>query len=70
MAIFFVEDLPIAGHKYRNRIREQEHPGGDGASRAIDPWMPDSSILQVHRIHQVVQRYVGIAAAQPRKQWS
>jgi hypothetical protein len=68
--IFFVEDLPIPGHKYRNRIRKQEHPGGDGASRAVDARVPDSGVLEIDRIHQVVQRHVGIAPTQTRKQWS
>jgi hypothetical protein len=67
VTILVVEDLPVPGHEYRNRIREQEHPGGDRASGAVDARVPNPGVLQINSIHQVVQRHVGIAAAHTRE---
>jgi hypothetical protein len=62
-AIFFMQDLSITGHQYRDRVRQQQHSGGDGAGEAVGTWIPHSRILQVHGIHQVMQSNVGVVSA-------
>ncbi|MHB8217946.1 MAG: hypothetical protein ACYDDS_17885 [Candidatus Sulfotelmatobacter sp.] len=65
VTILLVEYLPIPRHKHRNRIREQQHPGGDSTSRAVDARVANPCIFQIDGIHQMVQRHVCITAAQP-----
>lgn len=63
-SIFVIQDLSISRHQHGDRIGEQHHARCDGARGAIQPLMADTGVLQVHRIHQVMQGYVRIPAAQ------
>jgi hypothetical protein len=49
--VLVVEDLAIAGHQHRHRVREQQHSRSHGARKAIEPFMSHPDILQFHRIH-------------------
>ena len=69
-AVLIIQDLAVPGHKHGNGIREQEHSRGDRARNAIQPFMTNADILQLNRIHQMMQRYVRVAAAQSREQRS
>jgi hypothetical protein len=70
VAILFMQDLPIPRHEHRNRIREQEHSGGNSAGRAVGARVSNPCILQIDGIHQVMQGDMGVAAAQTRQQRS
>ena len=70
MTIFFVEDLTIAGHEHRHRIRQQEHSGGHSASQTVGMRVSNPGVLQVDGVHQVMQGDVGITATQSGKKWS
>ena len=67
-AIFLVENLAVTRHQDRHRIREQQHPGGDGPGQTIGAWMLHSRVLQIDGIHQMMQRDMGITPAQAREQ--
>ncbi len=69
-SIFFVENFAIPRHEHRYRIRQQEHPGGNRASHAIGSRVPDTGILQVDGIHQMVQCHMCVAATHARKKRS
>jgi hypothetical protein len=69
-AIFFVENLPIARHEHRNRIREQKHPRGQRSSHPVEARVPHASVLQIDCVHQMMQGNVRVAAAQAREQRS
>jgi hypothetical protein len=60
--ILIIQDLSIAGHKHRYRIRQEQHSRSDSASVAIQPFMSNSHIFQLDCIHQMVQSYVCITA--------
>ena len=62
--IFFVQNLSIAWHQNRNRIRQQKHSGGYRSCRPIHVFETHTRVLQFNRIHQVVQGHMGIIAAQ------
>jgi hypothetical protein len=64
-SIFLVQYLAVSGHQYGNRIGQKQHPCGHGASPPVRPRVPYSCILQVDRIHEVMQSYVRVAPAHP-----
>jgi hypothetical protein len=43
-AVFFVQDLAISGHQHRHRIRQEKHPGGQGASQTIGSCVPHAGV--------------------------
>jgi hypothetical protein len=66
-SIFLVEDFAIPRHEHRYRIRQQEHSGGNRAGHAISTSVPDTGILQIDGIHQMVQRHMSVATAHARE---
>jgi hypothetical protein len=66
-AIFFGKNAAIARHEDGHRIGQQQHSGRDCACRAIQSRVPYPGILQIHSVHQVVQRHMRVASAQPGK---
>jgi hypothetical protein len=44
-SIFFVQDFAISGHQHRNRIRQQQHPGGNSARHPVGSRVPDPGIF-------------------------
>jgi hypothetical protein len=68
-SIFVVKDLAVAGHEHGDRVRKQQHSGRERARHAVQARVANARILQIHRVHQVVQGYVRVAAAQPCGQW-
>lgn len=67
-AILIVQDFSISWHQHRDRVRQQKHAGGDRAPEAVERFVPHAHILQLHRVHQVMQGYMGITSTQARKQ--
>jgi hypothetical protein len=68
VTVLVMKDLPISGHEHGDRIREQEHSGGNRPGSPVGSRITNPRILQIDGIHQVVQSDVGIAAAQTRQQ--
>jgi hypothetical protein len=68
-AVLIVQNFAISGHEHGYRIRKQQHSRGERASHAVSARKTYSSVLQVDRIHEMVQGYMGIAAAQAGQQW-
>ena len=66
-AVFVVQYLAIAGHQDRDGIRKQQHARSKSAGKAIQTLVADSGVLEFYRIHKVVQRDVGVTAAQTRQ---
>ena len=66
--ILVIENLSIARHQYRYGIGEQHHAGRQSSGRTIEPLVTDAKVLEIHGVHQVMQRDVGIASAEPREQ--
>ena len=66
--VFVVQDLAVAGHQHRNRIRQQKHPRRDGACDSIKPLVANPDVLQFDGVHQVMQCDVRITSAQAREQ--
>jgi len=69
-AVFVEQDFAIPRHEHRHGIRKQQHSGGERASHAVGARKTHSSVLQVDGIHEMVQRHMGVAAAQAGQQWS
>ncbi|MGA8273571.1 MAG: hypothetical protein WB919_18555 [Candidatus Sulfotelmatobacter sp.] len=67
--VFFVQDLAIAGHQHRDGVGEQKHFCSDGSGQAIGAGMADAGVFQIHRVHQVMQSHMGVAAAQTGEKW-
>lgn len=61
--ILIVQDLSIAGHQHRYRIRQKQHSRSDSARVPIHPFVSNSHIFQLDCIHQMMQSYVCITAA-------
>ena len=61
--VLIIQDLSIAGHEHRYRIRQKQHSRGDSACVPIQPFVPNSHIFQLDCVHQMMQSYVGITAA-------
>ncbi|MCU1300801.1 MAG: hypothetical protein JWQ87_1085 [Candidatus Sulfotelmatobacter sp.] len=68
--IFFMENLAVSRHQDGNRIREQQHSGRDSARGPIQTRVSHAGVFQVHRVHQMVQGNVSVAAAQACQQGS
>jgi hypothetical protein len=60
-AILFVEDLAISRHEHGYGVGKKKHTSGGSARETVGAGKAHSGILQVHRVHQVVQRHMGIA---------
>lgn len=67
-AILLQENLAIARHENRNRIGHEEQSGRYSATSAIKLREIHTRIVEVHGVHQVVQRYMGVVAIQPAQQ--
>ncbi|MGD0987003.1 MAG: hypothetical protein ABR874_04275 [Candidatus Sulfotelmatobacter sp.] len=63
-AILFVENFAVSGHKHGHGIRKQQHPGGDRPSRSIETRVAHARVLEIDRVHEMVQSHVRVAAAQ------
>ncbi|MGE5055735.1 MAG: hypothetical protein ACM3WP_16375 [Acidobacteriota bacterium] len=66
-AILVIQNLSIAWHQYRNGVGKQKHARSDRSRKAIKMLVPNSDILQLHRIHQVMKCDVRVAATQTGK---
>jgi hypothetical protein len=66
--IFFVENLAVARHQNRYRIRQEKHSGSDCPCEAIGARMTHACVLQIDGVHQMMERYVGVAPSQAREQ--
>lgn len=69
-SVFFVENLPVSRHEDGNGIRQKEQPGGQSAGQTIGARMANAGIFQIHGVHEVMQRHMGIASAEARQQRS
>jgi hypothetical protein len=69
-AIFFVQNLPIARHEHRDRIREQKHARGHRSGHPVKARVAHAGIFQIDGVHQVMQGHVRVAAAYAREQRS
>jgi hypothetical protein len=69
-AVLVVKNLAVSGHQHRHRIRQEQHLRRHGPGCAIQPLAANPRILQLHRVHQMMEGYVGIASAQASKQGS
>jgi hypothetical protein len=61
-AIFFVQNLAIARHEHRNRIRQQKHARGQRSSHPVEARVAYAGIFQIDGIHQVMQSNVRVTA--------
>gem|GEM_PF-1358865 len=66
-AILLVQYLAVSGHQHRDGVRHEKHLRGKCAGQAVAARMTHTSVFQVHRIHQMVQGYVGVTAGKARK---
>ncbi|HTC46757.1 MAG TPA: hypothetical protein VK722_05520 [Candidatus Aquilonibacter sp.] len=66
-AIFLVQNLAVSRHQHRDRVRHEKHLCGKCAGQAVAARMADAGIFQVHRIHQMVQGHMRVAAGKARK---
>jgi hypothetical protein len=69
-AILFVKNLAVARHEHGDGIRQQQHPGGEGAGPAVSARVPHTCIVQIHCVHKVMQGNVRIATVQASQQGS
>jgi hypothetical protein len=69
-AIFFVQDLAVARHEHRNRIREQEHARGHRSGQSVKARMAHARIFQIDGVHQVMQGDMRVTPANAREQRS
>lgn len=69
-SVFVVQDFSISRHEHGNRIGEKQQSSCRRACRPVEPFMANAGIFQFHRIHQMVQRDVGIAATEAREKRS
>ncbi len=62
-AILIGKNAAIAGHENGNRIRKQQQPRGQRTGGAVETGVLNAGILQVYRVHQMVQSDMGIRTA-------
>ena len=62
--VFIVQNFSIARHQDGYGIRQQQHFRGDCSGNAVESLMSHTHILQFHRVHQMMQRNVSVAATQ------
>src|SRR5215469_12823970 len=67
-AVLVIQNLAIAGHKYGDRIGEQQHPGGYRTSEAVKTLVAHAGILEFDGIHEMVQSHVRISPPQTCEQ--
>jgi hypothetical protein len=67
--VFLVQNFAISRHQHRYRIRQEQEPGCEGARRFVDARMSNARVLQIDRVHQMMQGDVGVAASKTREQW-
>lgn len=66
-AVSLRQYLPVVRHQHRDRIRQQQDARRDGSCQTVRPRKTDSEILQVHRVHEVVQRYMRVPSCEARE---
>jgi hypothetical protein len=69
-AIFFMQNVAISGHQYGYGICQEKHSSRKRAGNAISSRVTNPCIFQVHSVHQMMERDVGVAAGKPRKHGS
>lgn len=66
--VALLQDVAVGRHQHGNRIRQQQHAGGDRSRRAVEPRKAHPGIFQVHGLHQVMQRDVRVVTRKPGQQ--
>jgi|GEM_PF-5025502 len=64
--VFIADQTAVGGQKNRDRIREQQQLRRYETGNFVQQPKTDSSILEVHRFHELMKRDVGIEPRQPR----
>jgi hypothetical protein len=67
-AIFIEENLAISRHQHRHRVGQQQHTRGHGASQSISTREADAEVLEIDRIHQMMEGDVRVLAAYAREE--
>ena len=68
--IFLVQYPPIARHQDGHRVCKQQHPGCKFSCQPVGGSKADARVVQIYSVHQVVQRHVGVASTEARKERS
>ncbi len=67
-AVFLAQNLAIAGHQDRNRVREQQNPGGQPSAKTVSAGVSYPRVREIDRIHEVMQSHVRVASAHAGEQ--
>ena len=65
--IFFMQDFAIPRHEHRNGVGKKQHLGGESSRQTVGARVANTSIFQIHGVHQVMQRDMGIATGETGK---
>lgn len=65
--VSFGQYLPVMRHQHRDRIGQQQDARRGGSGQSIHTRETHSEILQVHRVHEVVQRDVCVSSCEARE---
>src|SRR5581483_7943346 len=62
--VLVIQNLPVPRHENRDRVREQNHSGGDCPRSAVQGLVTNAHILQFNGVHQMMKGDMRIATAQ------
>lgn len=66
--VFVVEDLAITWHQHGYGIREQQEPRCHRTGKPVERFVAHAGVFQLNGVHEVMQRDMGVSAAQAREQ--
>jgi hypothetical protein len=66
--VFIQENFAVARHQHGNRMREQQHARGNRTRPTIGALVANAGVIEIDRVHQVVQSHMSVAAVQTRQQ--
>jgi hypothetical protein len=65
--VLFLQNIAISRHKHGHRIGQQEHASGQGSGEPVGAGMANPGVLEVDRVHQMVERHMRITTTQSRQ---
>lgn len=65
--VFFMQYFAISRHEHGNGVGKKQHLGGESSRQTIGARVANTSIFQIHGVHQVMQRDMGIATGETGK---
>lgn len=69
-AIFLVQKPAVGREQDRHRVRHQQDPGDQGSPDAIKKRGANSGVVEIHRIHQLMQGDVSVMTRHTRQRWN